>query len=101
MFLPVDQPRLPAALLRRLWQAWRGGSDLAAVAVDGAVRGAPAVFDRRFFDRLGEVQGDRGGGMLLRRHAGEVNAIEARAEWLADVDTPEDWRAALDSSQLT
>lgn len=101
MFLPVDQPRLPAALLRRLWQAWRGGSDLAAVAVDGAVRGAPAVFDRRFFDRLGEVQGDRGGGMLLRRHAGEVNAIEARAEWLADVDTPEDWRAAVDSSQLT
>ena len=35
LFLPVDQPRLPAALLRRLWQRWRGGSDLAAVAVGG------------------------------------------------------------------
>ena len=97
MFLPVDQPRLPAALLSRLWQTWRGGSDLAAVAVGGAIRGAPAVFDRRFFDQLRQVQGDRGGGMLLRRHAGEVSAIETPGEWLADVDTPEDWRAAVDS----
>ncbi len=97
LFLPVDQPRLPAALLRRLWQRWRGGSDLAAVAVDGAVRGAPAVFDRRFFGRLRQVQGDRGGGRLLRRHAGEVSAIEAPGEWLVDVDTPEDWRTAVDS----
>ena len=97
MFLPVDQPRLPGALLRRLWQTWRDGSDLAAVAVDGAVRGAPAVFDRRFFGQLRQVQGDRGGGMLLRRHAGEVSAIETPGEWLADVDTPEDWRTAVDS----
>ena len=96
LFLPVDQPRLPAALLRRLWQRWRGGSDLAAVTVDGAVRGAPGLFDRRFFGQLRQVQGDGGGGRLLRRHAGEVSAIEAPEEWLADVDTPEDWRTAVD-----
>lgn len=96
LFLPVDQPHLPAALLRRLWQTWRGGSDLAAVAVNGAVRGAPAVFDRRYFGRLRQVQGDRGGGMLLRRHAEEVSAIETPGEWLADLDTPEDWRTAVD-----
>ena len=96
MFLPVDQPRLPGTLLRRLWQTWRDGSDLAAVAVAGAVRGAPAVFDRRYFGQLRQVQGDRGGGMLLRRHAEEVSAIETPGEWLADVDTPEDWRKAVD-----
>ena len=97
LFLPVDQPRLPAALLRRLWQTWRGGNDLAAVAVDGAIRGAPAAFDRRFFPRLRQVQGDGGGGKLLRRHAEEVSALETPVEWLADVDTPEDWRRAVDS----
>ena len=97
LFLPVDQLRLPAALLRRLWQTWRGGSDLAAVAVDGAIRGAPALFDRRFFGRLRQVQGDGGGGRLLRRHAEEVSAIETPVEWLADVDTPEDWRRAVDN----
>ena len=95
LFLPVDQLRLPAALLRRLWQTWRGGSDLAAVAVDGAIRGAPALFDRRFFGQLRLIQGDRGGGMLLRRHAGEVSAIEAQGEWLTDVDTPEEWGTAV------
>ena len=96
LFTPVDQPRLPAGLLRRLWQAWRGGSDLAAVTVEGAVRGAPGLFDRRFFGQLRQVQGDGGGGRLLRRYAAEVSAIEAPLEWVADVDTPEDWRAAVD-----
>ena len=96
LFLPVDQPRLPAGLLRRLWQAWRGGSDLGAVTVDGAIRGAPGLFDRRFFGQLRQVQGDGGGGKLLRRYAAEVSAIEAPYEWVADVDTPEDWRTAVD-----
>ena len=95
LFLPVDQPRLPAALLRRLWQTWRGGSDLAAVAVGGAIRGAPALFDRRYFDLLKRVEGDRGGGMLLQRHAADISAIETPGHWLADVDTPEDWRDAV------
>ncbi len=96
LFLPVDQPRLPAALLRRLWQTWRGGSDLAAVAVGGAIRGAPALFDRRYFDLLKRVEGDRGGGMLLQRHAADISAIETPGHWLADVDTPEDWQTAVD-----
>ena len=95
LFLPVDQPRLPAALLRRLWQTWRGGSDLAAVAVGGAIRGAPALFDRRYFDLLKRVEGDRGGGVLLQRHAADISAIETPGHWLADVDTPEDWRDAV------
>ncbi len=97
LFLPVDQPRLPAALLRRLWQTWRGGSDLAAVTVDGTVRGAPALFDRRYFGLLQGVQGDRGGGALLRQHAAHVTAIKAPGEWLADVDTPEDWQTAVNA----
>ena len=98
LFLPVDQPRLPAVLLRQLWQNWRAGNDLAAVAVDGAIRGAPALFDRRFFGQLSQVQGDRGGGALLRQHVAEVSAIETPVEWLTDVDSPEDWRAALEGS---
>ena len=68
------------------------------MAVDGAIRGAPALFDRRFFGQLSQVQGDRGGGALLRQHVAEVSAIETPVEWLTDVDSPEDWRAALEGS---
>ncbi len=93
LFFPVDQPRLPVALLRRLWQVWRAGSDLGAVSVAGALRGAPAVFDRRFFGALEQLQGDRGGGGLLQQRSADVISIETPPHWLADVDTPEDWQA--------
>ncbi|RME64594.1 MAG: putative selenium-dependent hydroxylase accessory protein YqeC, partial [Caldilineae bacterium] len=92
LFLPVDQPLLPVALLRRLWCAWRQGGDLVAVSVDGVVRGAPAVFDRRFFHALTRLEGDRGARNLLRTHRGEIHTVSAQAAWLQDVDTPEDWR---------
>lgn len=98
LFLPVDQPRLPAGLLAGLWQRWRCGWDLAAVSVDGAVRGAPAVFDRRFFPALAGLSGDRGGGGLLHKHRAQVGAVEAPAAWLADVDTPQAWQAFLEQS---
>ena len=97
LFLPVDQPRLPAALLRRLLQSWRAGNDLAAVAANGAIRGAPALFDRRFFAQLGQVQGDRGGGPLLQQHAAQLSTIETPEKWLTDVDTPEDWLSVSSS----
>ncbi len=90
LFLPVDQPLLPVALLRRLWRLWREGHDRVAPAVAGEVRGAPAVFDRRFWPELQAVQGDRGARDLLR--GGDVASVPVPAGWLQDVDTPEQWR---------
>ena len=66
--MPVDQPFLSPVLLRRLIQAWRQGAELAAPAVDGQVRGAPALFDRSFLAELAAVQGDTGGRSVLQRH---------------------------------
>ena len=90
LFLPVDQPLLPVALLRRLWRLWREGGDRVAPAVNGEVRGAPAVFDRRFWPQLMAVEGDRGARELLR--APGVVSVPVPAHWLQDVDTPEQWR---------
>ncbi len=91
LFLPVDQPLLPVALLRRLWRLWREGNDRVAPAVNGEVRGAPAVFDRRFWPQLMAVQGDRGARDLLRGPG--VASVPVLARWLQDVDTPAQWRA--------
>ena len=90
VILPVDQPFVPAALLRRLVAAWREGAPLAAAAVDGELRGVPALFDRSFWAALQAVQGDIGGRMVLRANLARVAHVAAPAAWLADIDTPAD-----------
>ncbi|MEZ4638323.1 MAG: nucleotidyltransferase family protein [Caldilineaceae bacterium] len=90
-FLPVDQPFIPTALLRVLWAAWRRGADLVAPAVDGAMRGAPAVFDRRYFPSLRQLRGDQGGRPILKQHSASVVTVATDAHALADVDTPGEW----------
>jgi molybdenum cofactor cytidylyltransferase len=90
IFLPVDQPFVPPVLLRRLAHGWRRGADLVAPTVDGALRGAPALFDRRMWPELMAVEGDTGGRALLRRYAAHVQRVPAAASWLRDLDTPED-----------
>lgn len=95
LFMPVDQPFLDPLLLRRLYTAWRGGAGLAAPQVEGELRGAPALFDRRFWNELLALQGDVGGRPVLASHLNEVAAVPAEAHWLVDVDTPEDLQKVL------
>lgn len=91
--LPVDQPWVDPALLRRMIVCWRAGSDLVAPSVDGVLRGAPALFDRSHFGALAAVTGDQGGRELLRRHP--VAPIPVVAAMLADIDTPEQLYASF------
>ncbi len=95
LFFPVDQPNLPVALLRSLWQPWREGSDRVATAVDGEVRGAPAIFDRRYFPELLALRGDQGARPLLRRDADGVATVRTLRSALIDIDTPDDWDGFL------
>ncbi len=88
--LPVDQPFLDSALLRRLFALWRGGANLAAPVADGELRGAPALFDRSFFPALAAVQGDRGGRGLLQEHVAQVTPLHVDAALLRDIDHPDE-----------
>lgn len=90
LFLPVDQPRLPVTLLRRMVHAWRHGAPLAAPSAGGEVRGAPALFDREFFPELRAVTGDRGGREILKGALDRVAAIPVDGALLADVDRREE-----------
>lgn len=90
IFMPVDQPYLEPQLLRQLAGAWRRGAPLAAPLVDGVVRGAPALFDLGMFGQLRAVVGDVGGRAVLRQHGNAVAVIPAPADWLRDIDRPED-----------
>ncbi|HRW08231.1 MAG TPA: nucleotidyltransferase family protein [Caldilineaceae bacterium] len=96
LFLPVDQPFLPVSLLRDLIRTWRAGALLAAPAVDGQVRGAPAIFDRSLWPELLQLSGDMGARPLLQRHADQLRKVSAAATWLRDIDTPEELAAVND-----
>lgn len=91
IFMPVDQPFLHTDLLRQLIAEWRGGASIVAPSVNGELRGAPALFDRVWFDELAALEGDKGGRVLLQRHAMKVHAIEVSdVSSLLDIDTPAD-----------
>jgi len=99
LFFPVDQPNLSVALLRQLWQPWRDGSDLVATALDGEIRGAPAIFDRAYFAQLLTLRGDQGARPLLKT-ADRITTLAAPAAALADVDTPGDWAKVSGETRL-
>lgn len=90
IWLPVDQPYLEAGLLARLVSAWRRGAGLVAPLAGGEMRGAPALFDRRYWSELLQVTGDSGGRTVLRRFAGDVATVAVDPRTLHDIDTPDD-----------
>ncbi len=90
LFMPVDQPFLEASLLRRLAAKWRMGALMAAPFVEGEIRGAPSLFDRRLWPELRALRGDTGGRSLLRHRHDDVAIVAADASTLRDVDTPQD-----------
>jgi xanthine/CO dehydrogenase XdhC/CoxF family maturation factor len=88
----TDQPRIPAAHLIALRDAWLAGAPIAATRWrdprrGAPVVGAPAIFDRARWDALAQLAGDRGAGSLM----GETGVVAIDCPGAAlDVDTPED-----------
>ena len=90
LFLPVDQPFVTSEFLHSVIESWLAGAEIVAPKVDGEPRGAPAIFARRYFAELLEIQGDVGGRVVLMKHKNEVRWIAADAKILRDIDTPAD-----------
>jgi molybdenum cofactor cytidylyltransferase len=90
LFLPGDQPFLKPVYLRRMLTKWRQGTQIVASEVEGATRGAPALFDRQFLSELSSIDGDGGGRILLERHRDVVEAVPMPEAILRDIDTPSD-----------
>jgi molybdenum cofactor cytidylyltransferase len=94
LFLVVDQPQLPIALIEALCAEHVGSlAPIIAPMVDGQ-RSNPVLFDRSTFPDFGMLQGDVGGRAIFARH---------KVTWLPwldasisiDVDKPEDYDRLL------
>ena len=90
-----DQPLPDPRLLRQLVEAFRN-SGLPIVSPlyrDG--RGNPVLFASSVFDELRRVEGDRGGRPVVARDPARVAEVPVDAPMPADIDTPDDYEAAL------
>ena len=96
LVLSVDQPR-PAALTRRLRQAHETAGALITVPAFGGRHGHPTIFARALFPEMREITEETQGLRAVRhRHRAETHVLQTaiRAP-LIDINTPEDYQAAL------
>jgi molybdenum cofactor cytidylyltransferase len=98
LFLLADQPFVTADLLDALIQRHR--ETLAPIVAPraGGRRANPVLFDRAAWPALAAVAGDAGGRGLFEIYAGRVAWVEWSESIMLDVDTPEDYSQALQSS---
>lgn len=88
-----DMPGVTVESVEALLAA-RGDAPLAVCRYDDE-RGHPFAFDRRMFEELAHLHGDKGVWRLLDERAGEVVEIRIDGPVPLDVDTPEDYEAVL------
>ena len=89
LFLVSDQPLLRRERVAVLAALWRSQPEKIAALAHNGVRGNPCLFPARFFPELLELQEDRGGNTVIRRHKEDLILLEAAESELTDVDTPE------------
>ena len=94
LLLLADQPRVTAAVLDELLEAFRAANDRQASAIvaceyRGTV-GVPAIFGRAHFADLERLDGDEGAKVLLKRHRESLHRVRFEAAGV-DIDTPADY----------
>jgi CTP:molybdopterin cytidylyltransferase MocA len=92
----VDQPGVPAGVVRRLIERWRAGAGPAVVAAYAGMPRNPVLLDRRVWDDVAaSVEGDEGArrwlGAVARERPEQVTLVECGDIGdPADLDTPAD-----------
>lgn len=87
----ADMPRISAAHLDRLIEAWDPADPAIIVPQHDGRRGNPVLWPRALFSEMQAVGGDRGARDLLARHADQVRRVDIDDEAIfIDVDTPAD-----------
>jgi molybdenum cofactor cytidylyltransferase len=98
-----DMPRVEPGTLRRLLEGHRETGAGIVVPTWRGRRGHPVVFDlRRYREELRALGGDVGARDVLASHPADVLEVDAGDPGVvADVDTPEDYRALEQGSEAS
>ena len=86
-----DQPHVTAEVIKRLIEAYVTTSKPIAASSYGEDFGVPALFDKKHFDELYELEGDHGAKPIIMKHKSEVEFVDF-PDGAIDIDTPDDLR---------
>jgi molybdenum cofactor cytidylyltransferase len=89
MFLVADQPMLRQESISALIALWLEHPQKIAALAHHGVRGNPCIFPAAYYPELLHLEGDRGGSSVICRHEEDLLLLEAGAQELLDIDTPE------------
>ena len=95
-FMVADQPLLRRETLAREVDFFSSHRELIVALGHNGVRGNPCLFPARFFPELLALEGDVGGGAVIRKHLDALLLFPADERELRDADT-KDALAALTS----
>lgn len=95
--VPADMPFLKASLLQQLASAFHrhGAQRVIYAATPAGEQRNPVLWPRRHFADLAELSGHGGAKELVRSLGTEAIAVPVDAALLADIDTPQQLKAAL------
>ena len=88
-FMVADQPLLRCETLAREVNFFSSHREHIVALGHNGVRGNPCLFPARFFPELLALEGDVGGGAVIKKHPDDLLLFEAPEEEMRDVDTKE------------
>ncbi len=92
IMLVCDQPYLSVSLLERMIEIYEAKKPLIVACKYGDQIGVPALFDRKLFDELLTLTGDKGAKPVVMNHLDDTHLVTFEAGSV-DLDTPEDYKA--------
>ena len=91
VIMVCDQPHVTAELILLLITAYRSRTKSIVASKYGEDFGVPALFDKKHFDELYELEGDRGAKAIVKKHVRDADFVDF-PEGVIDVDTADDLR---------
>ena len=86
-----DQPRMPAAVVPALLDAFRRSGKAIVAPVYQGVQGTPVLFSSEVFAELRGLKGDAGARAIVQEDPERVETVAFDLAMPPDVDTPEDY----------
>lgn len=96
LILLADQPDVNNSYLQELIAVSQKNKDKIIASCYFEKSGVPAIFPKKYFDKLLLLEGDRGAKDFLKKHALETIQLK-RKQPFKDLDTQEEYQSYLES----